>query len=98
MPTPILKYRLFLSSPSDLLDDRASIEQVISELNLTFGHDNNLILELIKWETHSGPAISDKSVQKIITDDVGDDYDLFIGLLWKKFGTPTDQFDSGFRN
>ncbi len=95
MPTPILKYRLFLSSPSDLLDDRASIEEVISELNLTFGHYNNLILELIKWETHSGPAISDKSVQKIITDNVGDNYDLFIGLLWKKFGTPTDQFDSG---
>jgi hypothetical protein len=95
MPTEITKYKIFLASPSDLKDDRASIDEVINELNLTFGRQNDIFLELLKWETHSAPAISTSHPQKIINTDLGNDYDLFIGLLWKKFGTPTDESESG---
>jgi len=95
MPKTITKYRIFLASPSDLNEARVAFDDVIQELNLTFGKLNDISLELLKWETHSAPAISLSNQQKIISDDLGDDYDLFIGLLWKKFGTPTDEADSG---
>jgi hypothetical protein len=95
MATSITKYKIFLASPSDLEDDRASIDEVINELNLTFGKQNEIVLELIKWETHSAPAISMSHPQKIISSDLGNDYDLFIGLIWTKFGTPTDENESG---
>lgn len=95
MPKTITRYKIFLASPSDLEEDRVSIDDVISELNLTFGKLNDISLELVKWETHSAPAISIQNQQKIISNDLGQDYDLFIGLLWKKFGTPTDEADSG---
>lgn len=94
MSSQITNYRIFLASPSDLLDDRIAVEDTIDELNLTFGSQNGIHLELVRWETHSAPGASSKHVQKLINKDVGI-YDLFIGLLWKKFGTPTDDYDSG---
>jgi len=94
MPEIISKYRIFLASPSDLLDERESITDVINELNLTYGNPNNIVLELLKWETNSAPAITSSDVQNIINDDIPT-YDLFIGLLWMRFGTPTKEFGSG---
>lgn len=95
MPQSIDKYKILIASPSDLLDERASMDEVFTELNKTYGSRNNLILELIKWETHSAPAASKTDVQDVIDKDIGSDYDLFIGILWKKFGTPTNKFGSG---
>lgn len=95
MPSTITKYKIFLASPSDLQDERLSIDEVINELNLTFGKQQDIHLELLKWETHSAPAIAIGHPQEIITSDLGNDYDLFIGLIWKKFGTPTNEADSG---
>jgi mRNA-degrading endonuclease RelE of RelBE toxin-antitoxin system len=94
MPEIISKYRIFLASPSDLLEERESITDVINELNLTYGNPNNIVLELIKWETNSAPAISNSYLQNIINDDIPI-YDLFIGLLWMRFGSPTKEFGSG---
>ena len=95
MAKTVTKYSIFLSSPSDLEEERIAVEDVIRELNLTFGSRQNLILELIKWETHSAPGISITSPQDVINKDIGDDYDVFIGILWKKFGTPTETAGSG---
>ena len=95
MPSSITKFKIFLASPNDLQSERELIDEVIQELNLTFGRQKNVILELIKWETHSAPGISNEHPQQIITSDLGQDYDLFIGLLWKSFGSPTDKADSG---
>ncbi len=94
MPSQITNYRIFLASPSDLLDDRIAVEDTINELNLTFSPQIGIHLELVRWETHSAPGVSSTHVQKIINRDIGN-YDLFIGLLWKKFGSPTDEYDSG---
>lgn len=94
MPELISKYKIFLASPSDLTEERESISQVIEELNLTFGSQNNIVLELQKWETNSAPAINSVSVQNIINSDIPT-YDLFIGLLWMRFGTPTKEYGSG---
>jgi mRNA-degrading endonuclease RelE of RelBE toxin-antitoxin system len=94
MPEIISKYIIFLASPSDLLDERESITDVINELNLTYGNPNKIVLELLKWETNSAPSISNSNVQNIINYDIPT-YDLFIGLLWMRFGTPTKEFGSG---
>jgi hypothetical protein len=63
MPEMISKFKIFLASPSDLSDERESIKQVIEELNATFGNQNNIVLELQKWETNSAPAISSEHIQ-----------------------------------
>ncbi|BDU25283.1 DUF4062 domain-containing protein [Flavobacterium sp. GSB-24] len=95
MAKQITKYSIFLASPSDLEEERFAVEEVVSELNLTYSPANNIVIELLKWETHSAPGISNFHPQKIITEDIGNDYDLFLGMIWKKFGTRTDESGSG---
>jgi len=95
MPEIVTKYRVFIASPSDLNEERQAIDEVVKELNMTFGNQNNLVIEVLKWETHSAPGVTSNSVQEIINDDIGESYDLFIGLMWLKFGTPTAVSGSG---
>jgi hypothetical protein len=94
MPEQIQKYKIFIASPSDLTPERELISSVISELNRTYGNPNNIVIELVRWETNSAPGISNVGVQSIINNDIPQ-YDIFIGLLWTRFGTPTKCFDSG---
>jgi hypothetical protein len=42
MPSTITKYKIFLASSSDLQNERASIDEVINELNLTFGKHHDI--------------------------------------------------------
>lgn len=95
MPETVTKYKLFIASPSDLNEDRQAISEVVNELNLGYGQQNNIVLEIVKWETHSAPGINKSHPQEIINSDIGDNYDLFIGLMWMKFGTKTKVADSG---
>lgn len=95
MAKTVTKFSIFIASPNDLEEERLAIDDVIKELNKTFGPHHSVILEALKWETDSVPGISKGSPQNLISEDIGNDYDLFIGLLWKKFGTPTDNANSG---
>ncbi|WP_286754231.1 MULTISPECIES: DUF4062 domain-containing protein [Sphingobacterium] len=95
MAKTITKYSIFLASPSDVEYERNEIDKFIKEINLSFGNSNDIHLELKKWETHSAPGITNEYTQDIINNDIGDDYDIFVGLLWKKFGTPTPVAMSG---
>ena len=62
---------------------------------MSYGSQNNWFLEVVKWETNSAPGISKGHIQDLISTDIGNDYDLFIGLMWMKFGTPTAAAGSG---
>ncbi|KAA6317630.1 hypothetical protein EZS27_032243 [termite gut metagenome] len=54
----------------------------------------NAQLELIKWETHTYPSIG-KYPQDVINSQINNNYDIFIGILWNKFGSPTLDYSSG---
>lgn len=95
MPKQFTKYTIFLSSPTDLDSERNEIPNLIEELNKTYGKSNDVYFDLIKWETHSAPGITHEYTQQIINDDIGDDYDIFLGMIWKKFGTKTAVAESG---
>lgn len=91
----VTKYTIFVSSPSELKEERDAVDEVVTELNLTYGNANNCVIELLKWETHSAPGISNSQTQELINSDIGEEYDIFLGMLWKKFGTPTLDANSG---
>ncbi|WP_243285849.1 DUF4062 domain-containing protein [Geothrix terrae] len=87
--------RVFLASPSDVSSERESTPGIINELNRTIAAllpNTKVRLELIRWESHSFPAMG--RPQQIINDQIGP-YDIFVGILWKRFGTPTGKADSG---
>ncbi len=85
---------VFVASPSDVAEDRECLEETIRELNKLWKNSSRVRLELVRWETDSYPDIGDEG-QAVISEQIGDDYDIFIGILWKHFGLPTLRANSG---
>lgn len=77
-----------------MAEERAHLEDIVSELNITWSSSLGIRLELLKWETHSHAAIG-TDAQSVINAQIPSDYDIFVGLMGSKFGTPTSRFGSG---
>lgn len=86
--------RTFLASPGDVAAEREVASRIVEELNLTWSRFLGLSLELVRWETHAWPG-GDVDPQALINRQLGDEYELFIGVMWSRFGTATHRADSG---
>lgn len=85
---------VFVASPSDVNPEREVLGEVVSEFNSTWGEGHEVRLDLIKWETHSRPAVG-QDAQSFINQQIGDEYDIFIGIMWGRFGSETPRAGSG---
>jgi len=85
--------RVFVASPGDVADARRRLGDIVDELNYTWSDEKRLRLDLVRWETH---AYSDRATdaQEAINRQLGD-YDIFLGIMWKRFGQPTGRAQSG---
>jgi hypothetical protein len=70
------------------------LETLIGELNRTWSMTLGVVFELLRWETHVRPAFG-SDPQSIVNEQIGNSYDVFIGILWGRFGTPTPRAASG---
>ena len=93
MPKSIIVYKVFLASPGDVKEERAEVKKVVELFN-QMNSKNGIKLELVCWEDSTSPAFG-KYPQEVVSSQIGDDYDIFIGILWARFGTPTPHFGSG---
>ena len=96
MPRQETILQVFVASPGDLAEERAALEDVIRELNLTWSRNLGCRLDLVRWETHAVPGMG-RDAQDVINRSVPQDCDIFIGMLWSRFGTPTNRAESGTR-
>ena len=87
-------FKIFLASPGDTSEERQLAEEVVAEINRTIGSRDEFHLDLLKWENNTYPSIGADG-QDVISKQIGSDYHIFIGLMWKKFGTPTKRAGSG---
>jgi len=87
-------FTVFVASPGDVTDERSVLEEVISEINMMWSRDLGIRLELVRWETHAIPGIG-LDAQAVINDSIPNDYDLFVGIMWCRYGTPTGRAGSG---
>jgi len=94
MPKNVTVLQVLVASPSDVSAEREVLETVIRELNITWTRTLDLRLELIRWETHIAPDFG-IDAQDVINRQLPSDYDLFIGIMWSRFGTPTKRAGSG---
>lgn len=85
--------KVFVASPEDVKGERKSVTKIVDELNDIRVKDN-ILLKVVKWETDVSPGV-DEYPQEVINKQIGDDYDIFIGIMWKQFGTPTGRAGSG---
>jgi len=87
-------FKCFIASPSDTGKEREICDKVFKEINETIGDIFSFRIESLKWENDVRPSLG-KEGQAIINDQIGDKYDLFIGIMYKKFGTKTSKAGSG---
>jgi len=87
-------YKCFIGSPSDTSKEREICDKVFNEINTTIGESMDFRIESKKWEKDVFPAFG-KDSQDVINSQIGSDYNIFVGIMWKKFGTPTSRAESG---
>jgi len=88
-------YNIFIASPSDTVEERQICEKVFAEINHGIGNIYSFRIESLKWENDVRPTIKNTDGQSIINDQIGNSYDVFIGIMNKKFGTQTAKAGSG---
>lgn len=82
--------RVILSSPGDVNEERKRVSKVINRINKSIADEKSFRLELFKWEEDAIPGLHRKGPQAIINKLMGmNKCDLWIGILWNRFGTPT---------
>lgn len=87
-------YNLLLSCPGDVVDLKGIIDECVKNFNSHIGEINNIRVELKHWSTDSFSQSGDKP-QNILNKQFINDCDMCVALLGTRFGTPTDNYDSG---
>lgn len=86
--------KAFLASPGDLAEERKVAKAIVDDFNSQLADALGYQVELVGWED-TLPGVG--RPQAIINRDL-DGCDLFIGMLWKRWGTPpgAEPYTSGF--
>jgi formylglycine-generating enzyme required for sulfatase activity len=85
--------RVFVSSPGDVPAERAVLDSVVKGINTTDGQHRGFRLEVFRWETNTTPKIGPKP--QPVVDAQTPPYDIYLGIMSVRFGTPTDTAGSG---
>ena len=91
-----MKVRLisvFVSSPNDVAEERRVLDEIVDSINRSDGKAGGFRLELFKWEDDVTPQIGPKP-QKVV-DQQTPEYDVYLGIMSTRFGTPTGRYGSG---
>ena len=84
------KLRIFVACPSNMSNERARLLVVIEDLRALSTHVG-VSLDLVDWKQ----VVPDMGrPEKVILDQLQPDtWDIFIGILWHRFGTPPNKKD-----
>lgn len=94
MATQIIKLNIFISGTSETDAEKSALKTIADELSGMLEKTNNLSLGVIGWPDTFRPGVND-DLQKEINRQVEGQYDIYIGLLGSRFGTPTPRAGSG---
>jgi hypothetical protein len=95
----MIRFRLFNASPGDVAEERAALaDVVVPERRIlsafaAVGAGQEIEVDAIRWETHSWPDVGDDA-QDVINKQISG-FDIFVGIMWRRFGTPTKRAASG---
>jgi hypothetical protein len=89
-------YKVLLSSPNDVQKERKLVEDCVAEVNSILNRFH-LGIKLWKWEKDSFSSIGE-SGQEVINTQLGKDYDIYLGVMWSKLGSPINNSFTGTEN
>src|ERR1035438_5031378 len=83
---------VFLASPTDVAKERAVAEEVVATVNKLIGRHLGWHIELQRWED----TVPGFGRPQALINPMVDECDLFVGLLWERWGQPSGEHSSGF--
>ncbi|NER97707.1 MAG: hypothetical protein F6J86_28325 [Symploca sp. SIO1B1] len=88
--------KIFLASPSDVSKERNYVEEVVEEINRTTALSKGVMLQVVRSEKNAYPSFG-QGGQAALNSQIGnmDEYELFVGIMWNRLGTPTPRAESG---
>jgi hypothetical protein len=85
--------KIFVSSPADVWRERQLLEDIVRRVNETQATTDGFLFELVRWEQHVVPRVGPEA-QKVV-DEQTPSYDVYLGIMSQRFGTPTGEHGSG---
>jgi hypothetical protein len=92
MPIEVREIVVFVASPGNLLDERVSVRRAADSVNASVGSKFGVRLDVTGWEEVQ-PEFGRPQEQ---INHLVEDCDIFIGLVNRRWGSPTGTHSSGF--
>lgn len=94
MPKNVIQYDLLISCPGDVQKEKEIIWKAVSRFNELYSDVLNISIRPRDWKHSSFPQSGD-SPQQLLNEQFVNDCDAAVAIFWSRFGTPTDEYDSG---
>ena len=94
MSSTLTEIRIFIASPGDMTPERERLLRVIHEFNLPQSptRKQGLFVQALDWRQHVVPAMG--LPEEVILQQLPvDTWDIFIGMMWQRFGSATGSID-----
>jgi hypothetical protein len=94
MSFPANVLMVMIASPGDVQDERRIVTEELYRWNNANAVARRLVLQPVKWETHSAPETG-APAQNLINENLLHDADILVGVFGNRIGTPTEKHPSG---
>lgn len=94
MPKALQQLTIFVSGPTGTESEKSALRVVAEEISRRLEKTHNVTLRVIGWPEDVRPGIG-VDVQSEVSRQIGDSFDIYVGLLGPRFGTPTPRAGSG---
>ena len=92
MASDVKKISVFIASPGDVTNERTIAHDAVLAVSRRMGTALGFMLDPVRWDTH---ALKDGVRPQATINQHVRDCDIFVGILWSRFGTPTSVAESG---
>ncbi len=83
--------RVFVATPGDVSKERGILRELLEDFDLMFDGLETINIRFVGWET-TVPSLG--RAQELINKNLRR-ADIFIGIMWNRFGSSTGKFESG---
>ena len=94
MPKNVAILTVFVSGPSDVESEKAALRPVVVELSERLMRTHGVVLRVVGWPDDVRPGVN-VDLQAEINRQFGAEFDIYLGILGTRFGTPTQKAGSG---
>ena len=94
MAQNITLYKILISCPGDVTEELDVIDEVVEQFNQQYTDPLGISIQTKHWSKSAYAQSGDKP-QNLLNQQIVNDCDAAIAVLWSRFGTPTDRYGSG---